>query len=214
MSLATLAGLQVYYWTPAGAMATAYVQKYWKALKCLIEPSLIGPQSARDTVISVLPRQSPLPEEQLQGLLDWFERMDLVREEGVTGAWLQDLLLGLVPANAFHEEIAVKDFISVVSKAESPGKVLEKLLSSTTQEQELYSNLQNSLQTAKLAARASREAYELKLQRAEDDTYLQLYRQMARKEQDNLTKKMRKYPASARLQARKLALDSTLKSLS
>ena len=35
VSLATVAGLQVYYWTPAGAMATAYVQKYWKALKCL-----------------------------------------------------------------------------------------------------------------------------------------------------------------------------------
>lgn len=214
VSLATVLGLQTYYWTPPGAVATAYVQKYWKALKCFLEPSFGAPQSARDTVISVLPSQSPLPEAQLQSLLAWFERMDLVREEGVTGAWLQDLLLGLVPAQAFPQEIAVKDFISVVSKAENPDKVLEKLISSTTQEQEVYNNLQNSLQSAKMTARASREAYESQLQKEEDDIYLQLFRQMARKEQDNVAKKLRKHPSSVRLQARKSTLNSTLKALS
>ena len=44
VSLATLAGLQVYYWTPAGAMVTAYVQNYWKALKCLIHRTPIRPR--------------------------------------------------------------------------------------------------------------------------------------------------------------------------
>ena len=115
----------------------------------------------------------------------------LVRKNGRRShrAWLQDLLL--VPANAFHEEIAVKAFISVVSKA--PGKALPRA----------------GTLTCRIRFKLPNWQQEPVVQRAEDDTYLQLYRQMARKEQDNLTK-MRKYPASARLQARKSALDSTL----
>ena len=83
----------------------------------------------------------------------------------------------------------MKDFISVVSKA--PGKALPRAGTLTCRI------------CFKLAARASRAE-------GGGRHLLQLYRQMARKEQDNLTKKIRKYPVSARLQARKSALESTL----
>lgn len=214
VSLASVLVFQVYYWVPAGATATAYIQKYWKSLKCILEPDFFAPKSARDTVIPVLPTQSLLPDAQLQAdLITWFESMDIAKDEGVTGPWLQDLLLGLVPANAFPAEITVKDFVTVVSKTASPQKTLEKLLSSTTQEQEIYQNLQNSLEATKLAARARRQAYEAELKRVEDATYMQLFKEMARKQQDKIAKKLKKHPLSVRLQTRKSELESSLKSL-
>jgi len=79
--------------------------------------------------------------------------------------------------NAFHKEIAVKDFISVVSKA--PGKALPRAGTLTCR-------IRFKLQLAARASRAEGGGRHL----------LQLYRQMARKEQDHLTK-VRKYPASA-----------------
>jgi len=128
--------------------------------------------------------QGQLPEDQLSA--SWTGSKEWTKES-------QGLAAGLAAsaANAFHEEIAVKAFISVVSKA--PGKALPRA----------------GTLTCRIRFKLPNWQQEPVVQRAEDDTYLQLYRQMARKEQDNLTK-MRKYPASARLQARKSALDSTL----
>ena len=83
VSLATLAGLQLYYW------------------KAPIRHSDFP--------------QTPLPEDQLS----WTGSKEWTKES-------QGLAAGLAAsaANAFHEEIAVKAFISVVSKA--PGKALPR----------------------------------------------------------------------------------------
>lgn len=140
--------------------------------------------------------------------------MDLVKEEGVTGSWLQTVLTGLIPPNAFPEEVSLKDFLTIISKSQSPREIYERLVSNTTEEDQVYSNLQHSLEQAKMTARTRREAYEAQLKLAENTLYLQLFKQMASKEQDRLNKKIKKYPESDRYKSRKAILENTIKSIS